>query len=294
MITVIISMVMIMMMMDSDMVCVDNVFIRKSTPQTNSIFNAIKRAVPDSKINIKDTSSGNRAIFKFEISKANSKEKVVFETYKSRPFLFRIKSNNPEDDKASLMSELVNINESDVYCKTKINEIIDALNNVAIVKEFYNKFNNVTTDYFTRKNEDCILFSDTSDSLNTVGKINYLPIPENSSLSIGVTYYCHTAVTDNDQICNVYQLNIDNVIIIIDTKNLEMEIIKDRKNTFQMEYLQEDMSKEVFTIAMVDDLFHSILSKKVNKMLSIEPFDQEVYSNEQLRDNLKLIEMVTI
>ena len=82
MITVIISMVMFMMMMDSDMVCVDNVFIRKSTPQTNSIFNAIKRAVPDSKINIKDTSSGNRAIFKFEISKANSTEKVVFETYK--------------------------------------------------------------------------------------------------------------------------------------------------------------------------------------------------------------------
>jgi hypothetical protein len=61
-----------------------------------------------------------------------------------------------------------------------------------------------------------------------------------------------------------------------------------------MEYLQEDMSKEVFTIAMVNDLFHSILSKKVNKILSIEPFDQEVYSNEQLRDNLKLIEMVAI
>lgn len=280
--------------MNSDMVCVDNIFIARSTSQTNSIFNAIRRAIPDSKITIKDTSSGNRAIFRFEVSKANSIEKVVFETYKSRPFLFRIKSNNPEDDKASLMSELVNINECDVYCKNKINEIIDALNNVAIVKEFYNKFNNVTTDYFTRKNDDCILFCDTSDSLNTVGKINYLPIPENSSLSVGVTYYCHTAVTDNDQICNVYQLNIDNAIIIIDTKNLEMKIIKDRKNAFQMEYLKEDISTEVFTIEMVDDLFHSILSKKVNKMLSIEPFDKEVYSNEQLRDNLKLIEMVTI
>lgn len=127
-----------------------------------------------------------------------------------------------------------------------------------------------------------------------MGKINYLLIPENSSLSVGVTYYCHTAITKNDQICNVYQLNIDNAIIIIDTKNLEMKIIKDRTNAFHMEYLQEDMSKEVFTIAMVDDLFHSILSKKVNKMLSIEPFDQEVYSNEQLRDNLKLIEMVAI
>lgn len=272
--------------------CVDNIFTTTTTQQTMSIFKAIKRAVPDCKITIKDT-SGKMSSFKFEVSKGN--ETVFFNTHNSRPFLFLIKTDNMEIDESSLISQIININDKDVYCKNKINEIIDTFNNLNIVKDSYSNFNNINDGYFkTRKDEDKVVFSDTADSLKTVGKVHYKPLDEDCGLSIGITYYCHKAICDNDELCNVYQLNIDNCMIMIDTKNLEMKIMKVRNKGFHMEYLQDAETAESFDKTMVEDLFHSILTKRVSKILSNDQVDNEIYSYEELKDNLKVIEMVAI
>lgn len=278
---------------NNHMVCVDNIFVNEPTRQTLSIFNAIKRAIPDCKINIKDISEINSK-FNFEVSNTNTSEIVYFETYTSRPFLFRIKTNNTEINESSLISKIVNINDKDVYCRNKINGIIDTFNNLNIIQDSYSKFNNVTTEYFTAQNENKVVFCDTADSLKTVGKAHYKSLGEESILSVGIVYYCHTAICDNDEICKIYHLNIANCMITIDTKNLEMKIMKDRNNAFHMEYLQDDVSAELFNETMVEDLFHSILTKRVNKMLSIDHIDNEIYSYEDLTDNLKVIEMVAI
>lgn len=140
--------------------CVNNVFVATTTQQTMSIFNAIKRAVPDTLINIRDSSLGKMSSFKFEVS--NENETVSFETHNSRPFLFRIKTDIPEIDKSSLISKIVKLNDNDVYCKNKINKIIDAFNDLNIIQDMYSKFNNVTDDCFTKQNnEDKLVFSDT-------------------------------------------------------------------------------------------------------------------------------------
>jgi len=277
------------------MVCIDNIFIGKSTQQTISIFNAIKRAVPECSINIKDISEGKLSAFKFEISKNNTSEKVFFKTHNSRPFLFLIKTDNIEIDESSLISQIVNVNDKDVYCKNKLNEIIDTFNNLNIVKDSYSNFNNVNSDFFkTRKDENTVVFSDTSDSLKTVGKVHYKPLGEDCGLSVGIIYYCHTAICDNDELCNIYHLNIANSMITIDTKNLDLKIMKDRNNAFNMEYLKDDETAESFDKTMVEELFHSILTKRVNRLLSIDHVDNETYSYEDLKDNLKVIEMVAI
>jgi hypothetical protein len=278
---------------NNHMVCVDDVFVNEPTPQTMSIFNAIKRTVPDCKINIKDISEINSK-FNFEVLENNTSERVYFETYTSRPFLFRIKTDNTEINETSLISKIVNINDKDVYCKNKINGIIDTFNNLNLIQDSYSKFNNVTTEYFTAQNENKVVFCDTADSLKTVGKVHYKTLGEESGLSVGIVYYCHTAICNNDEICKIYHLNIANCMITIDTKNLEMKIMKDRNNAFHMEYLQDDVSAEVFNETMVEELFHSILTKRVNRLLSIDHVDNETYSYENLKDNLKVIEMVAI
>lgn len=273
--------------------CVNNVFVATTTQQTMSIFNAIKRAVPDTLINIRDSSLGKMSSFKFEVS--NENETVSFETHNSRPFLFRIKTDIPEIDKSSLISKIVKLNDNDVYCKNKINKIIDAFNDLNIIQDMYSKFNNVTDDCFTKQNnEDKLVFSDTTDSIRTVGKVHYKPLGEDCGLSVGITYYCHTTICDNDELCNVYQLNIDNSTIMIDSINLEMKIMKDRKNAFHMEYLKDDETAEAFDETMVEDVFNSILTKRVAKILSIDYVDNEIYSYEELKDSFKLLEMVAI
>jgi len=273
--------------------CVNNVFVATTTQQTMSIFNAIKRAVPDALINIRDSSLGKMSSFKFEVS--NKNETVSFETHNSRPFLFRIKTDITEIDKSSLISKIVKLNDNDVYCKNKINEIIDAFNDLNIIQDMYSKFNNVTDVCFTKQNnEDKLVFSDTTDSIRTVGKVHYKPLSEDCGLSVGITYYCHTAIYDNDKLCNVYQLNIDNSTIMIDSINLEMKIMKDRKNAFHMEYLKDDETAEAFDETMVEDVFNSILTKRVAKILSIDYVDNEIYSYEELKDSFKLLEMVDI
>lgn len=275
------------------MICLDDLFIVNPTSQTMSIFNAIKRAVPDCKITIKDT-SGIGSKFNFEVCQTNPDETVFFETYTTRPFLFRIKTNNTEIDESSLISKIVNLNDRDVYCKNKINEIIDAFNYLNITQDLYSKFNNVTNDYYTKQNEENVMFCDTADSLKTVGKVHYKELGEESGLSVGMVYYCHTAICDDDQICNIYHLNIANCMITIDTKNLEMKIMKDRKNAFHMEYLKDDETAEAFDKTMVEALFHSILTKRLAKLLSIDHVDNEIYSYEELKDSLKIFEMVLI
>lgn len=273
--------------------CVDNIFTATTTQQTMSIFNAIKRAVPDALINIRDSSLGKMSNFKFEVSKGN--ETVFFETHTSRPFLFRIKTNITEIDGSSLISKIVNIDTRDVYCKNKINEIIDTFNHLTVIQNLYSKFNNVETNYFTKQNnEDKLVFCDTLDSLQTVGKVHHKTLGEDCGLSVGITYYCHTAVCDNGNLCNIYQLNIDNSTIMIDSINLEMKIMKDRKNAFHMEYLQDDETAEAFDKTMVEDLFHSILTKRIAKLLSIDHVNNEIYSYEELKDSLKVFEMVLI
>jgi hypothetical protein len=275
------------------MICLNDLFIVNPTLQTMSIFNAIKRAVPDCKITIKDT-SGIESKFNFEVRQNNGDEFVFFETYSTRPFLFRIKTNNTEIDESSLISQIVNLNNRDVYCKNKINGIIDAFNNLNITQELYSKFNNVANEYYTKQNEGNIMFCDTSDSLKTVGKVHYKGLGEESGLSVGIVYYCHTAICDDDKICNIYHLNIANCMVTINTKNLEMKIMKDRNNAFHMEYLKDDESAEAFDETMVEALFHSILTKRVTKLLSIDHVDNEIYSYEELKDSLKIFEMVLI
>lgn len=273
--------------------CVNNLFVTITPQQTMSIFNAIKRAVPDALINIRDSSLGNMSNFKFEVSKGN--ETVFFETHTSRPFLFRIKTDSTEINESSLISQIVNINDKDVYCKNKLNEIIDAFNHLNVIQDLYSTFNNVTTNYFTKQNnEDKMVFCDTLDSLQTVGKVHHKTLGEDCGLSVGITYYCHTAVCDNGNLCNIYQLNIDNSTIMIDSINLEMKIMKDRKNAFHMEYLKDDETAEAFDETMVEDVFHSILTKRVTNRLSIDHVDNEIYSYEELKDSFKLLEMVSI
>lgn len=273
--------------------CVNNVFVATTTQQPMSIFNAIKRAVPDALISIRDTSLGNMSSFDFEVSREN--ETVFFSTQTSRPFLFRIKTDITEINESSLISQIVNINDNDVYCKNKINEIIDVFNHLNIIQDLYSKFNNVSTNYFTKQNnEDKLVFCNTLNSLQTVGKVHHRALGEDCRLSVGITYYCHTAICDNDELCNVYQLNIDNSIIMIDSINLEMKIMKDRKNAFHMEYLKDDETAEAFDETMVEDVFHSILTKRVTNRLSIDHVDNEIYSYEELKDSFKLLEMVSI
>lgn len=56
---------------------------------------------------------------------------------------------------------------------------------------------------------------------------------------------------------------------MIDSINLEMKIMKDRKNAFHMEYLKDDETAEAFDETMVEDVFNSILTKGSQKFYQL-------------------------